>query len=160
MVRLYNVRWLSLGSCVERIKTQWKALKFYFAGQYLVDRLQASQFLYEQLSNPYTKLYCAFLNYVIPLVTKLNVIFQTKSPSIHNFHSHCVSAYKALLSCFVNPTVVRSDATVTDPSHLANHLPLTKLHLGVEAAMLLATDEYKALDLKGASNSTQSFVVN
>ena len=146
MLRFYNVRWLSLGSCVERIFTQWKALKLYFARQYLVDRLQASQFLYEQLSNPYTKLYFAFLNYVIPLVAKLNVIFQAKSPSIHNFHSHCVSPYKALLSCFVNPTVVRSHATVTDASDPANHLPLTKLYLGVEAPMLLATDEYKVLD--------------
>lgn len=149
MLRFYNVRWLSLGSCVERIFTQWKALKLYFAGQYLVDRLQASQFLYEQQSNTYTNLYFAFLNYVIPLVTKLNVIFQAKSPSVHKFHLHCVSAYKALLSCFVNPTVVRSHTTVTDPSDPANHLPLAQLYLGVEAAMMLATDEYKALD-KGA----------
>jgi hypothetical protein len=94
-------------------------------------------------------LYFAFLNYVIPLVTKLNVIFQAKSPSVHKFHLHCVSAYKALLSCFVNPTVVRSHTTVTDPSDPANHLPLAQLYLGVEAAMMLATDEYKALD-KGA----------
>ena len=127
MLRFYNVRWLSLGSCVERIVTQWKALKLFFAGQYFVDRLQASQSLYEQLSNPYTKLYVAFLYYVIPLFSKLNVIFQAKSPSVHNFHLHCVSAYKALLRVSVIPTVVRSYATVADPSDPANHLPLTQL---------------------------------
>ena len=34
---------------------------------------------------------------------------------------------------------------MTDPSDPANHLPLTKLYFGLEAAMLLATDKYKAL---------------
>ena len=146
MLRFYNIRWLSLGNCVERIFAQWKALKLYFSGQYLVDRLQASQFLFEQLSNPYTKLYFAFLSYIVPLVNKLNVIFQSKSPAIHKFQSQCVSAYKVLLSCFIKPNLIQSHVTLIDPFDPANHVPLSQLYLGVEAAKLLLSDEYKVLD--------------
>ena len=85
MLRFYSIRWLCFGSCVERIFNQWAALKLYFNGQHLVDRLQASEFLYEQFSNPFTKLYFAFLKYVIPVVNKMNTIFQSQSPSVIQF---------------------------------------------------------------------------
>ena len=100
----------------------------------VVDRLQVSQFLFEQVSNLYTKLYFAFFAFV-SLVNKLNVIFQSKSPAIHNF-----------LSCFVKPNVIQRHATLIDAFDPANHLPLSQLHLGVEAAKLLLSDEYKVLD--------------
>ena len=143
MLRFYDIRWLSFGSCVERIVLQWDALKLYFTSQYLVDHLQASHFLYEQLSNLITKLYFAFLSYIIPLVNKLNVIFQCKSPSIHNFYSNCVSAYKAILSCFVKPVLLKGNVALIDPSNPANHLPLTQLYMGVTASKLLASQSFK-----------------
>lgn len=144
MLRFYDIRWLSFGSCVERlILGQWDALKLYFTSQYLVDRLQASQFLFEQLSNAITKLYFAFLNYIMSLVNKLNVIFQSETPAIHKFHSNCTSAYKSILSCVVKPILLKGDVAVIDVRNPANNLPLAQLYMGTDAAMLLASDAYK-----------------
>jgi hypothetical protein len=162
MLRFYSIRWLSFGSCVERIYNQWAALKLYFDGQYLVDRLQASEFLHEQLSNPFTKLYFAFLKYVIPVVNKMNTIFQSRSPSVHSFYSDCIAAYKALLSCFVKPALVKRDVITLDPSNSINHLPLSQLYLGVEVSKLLVLQEYTALnkdDLQHFFQRCQHFYV-
>lgn len=43
-------------------------------------------------------------------------------------------------------TIVRSRATLADPTDPANHVPLAELYLGVEVAKMLTANEYKALD--------------
>jgi hypothetical protein len=143
MLRFYDIRWLSFGTCIERLLSQWDALKLYFTSQYSVDRLQASQFLFEQLSNAITKLYFTFLNYIIPLVNKLNVIFQSETPAIHKFYPNCISTYKSILSCFVKPILLKGDVAVIDIRNPANHLPLAQLYMGTDAARLLVSDAYK-----------------
>ena len=143
MLRFYDIRWLSFGSCIERLLGQWDALKLYFTSQYLVDRLQASQFLFEQLSNDITKLYFTFLNYILSLVNKLNVIFQSETAAIHKFYSNCISAYKSILSCFVKPVLLKGDVAVIDVRNPANHLPLAQLYMGTDVARLLVSDAYK-----------------
>lgn len=143
MLRFYDIRWLSFGACVERLLNQWNALKLYFTSQYSVDRLQASQFLFEQLSDPITKLYFAFLNYILSLVNKLNVIFQSEAPIIHKFHANCTLAYTSILSCFVKPVLLKGNVTEIDVRNPANHLPLNQLYMGTDAARLLVSDAYK-----------------
>ena len=143
MLRFYSIRWLSFGSCIERILSQWDALKLYFTSQYFVDRLQTSQFLYEQLSDNIPKLYFAFLSYIIPVVNKLNVIFQYESPAIHKLHSDCTLAYKVILSCFIKPVLLKGDVSLIDPTNSANHLPLTQLYMGVKATKLIASVSFK-----------------
>ena len=161
MLRFSSLRWLSFGSCVERIFNQCAALKLYFDGQYLVDRLQASEFLHEQFSNPFTKLYFAFLKYVIPVVNKMNTIFQSQTSSVHTFYSDCISAYKALLICFIKSALVKRDVTALEPSNSINYLPLSQVYLGVEVAKLLVLQEYTALnkdDLQHFFQRCQQFV--
>ena len=143
MLRFYDIRWLSFGSCIERLLGQWDALKLYFTSQYLVDRLQASQFLFEQLSNDITKLYFTFLNYILSLVNKLNVIFQSETAAIHKFYSNCISAYKSILSCFVKPVLLKGEVAVIDVRNPANHLPLAQLYMGTDVARLLVSNAYK-----------------
>lgn len=145
MLRFYSIRWLSFGFCVERILSQWEALKLFFTSQYLVDRLQASQFLYNQFSDPISKLYFTFLSYIIPVVNKLNIIFQCQSPAIHKLHSNCSLAYKAILSCFIRPVLLKGDVVLIDPENAANHLPLTQLYMGVEASRLLVSNSFKGV---------------
>ena len=143
MLRFYDIRWLSFGSCIECLLGQWDALKLYFTSQYLVDRLHASQFLFEQLPNDITKLYFTFLNYILSLVNKLNIIFQSETAAIHKFYSNCISAYKSILSCFVKPVLLKGDVAVIDVLNPVNHLPLAQLYMGTDAARLLVSDAYK-----------------
>lgn len=45
ILRHYEIRWLSLHACVNRIIEQWDALKLYFHDQYLLDRNLNAEFL-------------------------------------------------------------------------------------------------------------------
>ena len=77
------------------------------------------------------------------MVNKLNVIFQCQSPAIHKLHSHCTLAYKAILSCFIKPLLLKDDVVLIDPANPANHLPLTQLYMGVEASRLLVSSSFR-----------------
>ena len=51
LLRLYDIRWLCLHSCVARILEQWTPLKLYFTLQYLIDRVLASERCYSALND-------------------------------------------------------------------------------------------------------------
>ena len=86
-----------------------------------------------------SKLYFTFLSYTIPVVNKLNIIFQCKSPAIHKLHSNCSLAYKAIIGCFIKPVLLKGDVVLIYHAHAANHLPQTQLYMGVDASRLLAS---------------------
>ncbi|XP_071041980.1 zinc finger protein 862-like [Parasteatoda tepidariorum] len=56
ILKLYDIRWLSLGQCVDRILEQWDALLLYFTEQHLSERLMAAERLYGLYMNPYKKI--------------------------------------------------------------------------------------------------------
>lgn len=68
-----QTRWLSLNSCVKRVLEQYDALKLYFLGEKLIDN-KASD-IYNTLNDPLTKLYLNFLEFALPILVDLNVIF-------------------------------------------------------------------------------------
>ena len=70
-----SLRWFSLSACASRILDQGKALHLYFQLAHTEDRLHSSDFLYSKLSNSYTHLYFQFLEYILSVTDKLNVIF-------------------------------------------------------------------------------------
>jgi len=49
LLKLHDIRWLSLSACVLRILEQWKALHLYFQLAHTEDRLHSSDFLYREL---------------------------------------------------------------------------------------------------------------
>jgi hypothetical protein len=83
LLKLYDIRWLCLRSCVARILEQWTALKLYFSSQYLVDRIMASERCYNSLNDKLCKAYLLFLNFVLPLTNKFNELFQAQYAVLH-----------------------------------------------------------------------------
>ena len=65
---------------------------------------------------------------------------------VHSFYSDCDSAYKALLSCFIKPALVKQDATAFDPSNNIEYLTLFQLCLGMNLVGFFALKEYKAFN--------------
>jgi len=71
-------RWLSLSSVVIRIVEQWDALRLFFSEKWFKEKLIGTQIIYEQLSNPFTKAFFYFLEWVLPKFVLINKYFQTE----------------------------------------------------------------------------------
>lgn len=62
MLRPCQTRWLSLHSAVKKILLNWEALKLFFQGIVLNDKLQSTENILVALRNPVYKLYFLFLD--------------------------------------------------------------------------------------------------
>lgn len=146
ILKLHDVRWLSLSACISRILEQWKALHLYFQLAHTEDRLHSSDFLYRELSNPYTHLYFQFLEYVLSMTDKLNIMFQSPHAMIHCVVKDCFLLYIQVLSCFIKPSVLKvpmQEVLNVDPRDPNIHLPLTQIYGGVKFAKLLESSANK-----------------
>jgi len=68
---------------VKRVFTleQYDALKLYFQGEKLIDNNAPD--IFAMLTDPLNKLYLNFLEFVLPILVDLSVIFQSTKPQIH-----------------------------------------------------------------------------
>lgn len=80
LLQTSQTRWLSLHACVKRINEQYAALKLYFQSEFLLDNKAFSK-----LQNPIYSLYLNFLDFVLPIFTKLNIEFQSERPKIMKY---------------------------------------------------------------------------
>lgn len=93
MLQPCQTRWLSLSSCVKRVLEQYDALKLYFQGEKLIEN-KASDILYGMLTDALTKLYLNFMDFVLPILVDLNVIFQSTKLKIHELYNKMEVVYK------------------------------------------------------------------
>lgn len=139
-MRHYEIRWLSLHACVNRIIEQWDALKLYFHHQYLLDRNLNAEFLQTNFDDNVTKVYFLFLDYVLPIINKFNTIFQSAYCAVHRLYRDMVdNMYKSLLSCYMKAGYVTSTTVETiDPKSEINFLELNQIYFGVMVAKLMS----------------------
>lgn len=71
MLHPSQTRWLSLNSVVSIILEQWESLKLYFTDTYLSQSLISAENIYHGLNDPFMKLGFLFLNWTLPLFTRL-----------------------------------------------------------------------------------------
>lgn len=137
ILRHYDIRWLSLHNCVNRILEQWIPLKLFFQGQYLTDKQQnvSCEFLYNSFNDNLILLYFYFLDFVLPIVNKFNIIFQGDYPVTHTFFKDMSSFFRSILSCFMKSTYVKAtNLSDLDPDASMHYLPLNEMYLGVNVA--------------------------
>ena len=107
ILKLHDIRWLSLSACVSRILEQWGALHLYFQLAHTEDKLHSSDFLYNELCNPYTHLYFQFLEYVLSMTDKLNILFQSSHSMVNCAVKDCNRLYIQILSCFIKASILK-----------------------------------------------------
>ncbi|KAK2708098.1 hypothetical protein QYM36_015704, partial [Artemia franciscana] len=73
LLKVCDVRWLSLESVVMRILEQWRALKVYFYEEFKAIKSASAEKVLKMMENVYTKLYLQFLGFILPQVNKLNI---------------------------------------------------------------------------------------
>ncbi|CAG9790310.1 unnamed protein product [Diatraea saccharalis] len=133
LLRHYDIRWLSLHACVSRIIEQWRALQLFFQDQYLSDRILSSEMIYNFFTSDINKLYFYFLDYILPIVNKFNIIFQGDYPCIEKLYDDASSMYLSILGCFMKTNYIKSTDNVftLDPKSTINYLPLNDMYLGI-----------------------------
>lgn len=139
ILRHYDIRWLSLHACISRIIEQWRALQLFFQDQYLSDRNMSSEFLFNSFTTDINKLYFYFLDYILPIVNKFNIIFQGDYPCIDRLYDDASSMYLSILGCFMKANYIkRTDNVFTlDPKSNVNYLPLKDMYLGIQVGQEL-----------------------
>lgn len=135
-----QTRWLFLHSCVNRVLEQFNALKLYFQGELLIDH-KAKQ-IFEKLSNPCSELYLQFLDFVLPILTTLNILFQSQSPQIHLAYDRMAASYKSILEYYLKPEYIQSvDISLVQYRNPSNFLPHNEIYLGGSCTLALSDDK-------------------
>ena len=64
-------------------------------------------------------MYFLFLDYVLPMFTKFNRLFQSEYPNMHCLTKELVTLYKSLLSCYMTNAYIKSVAVGSlDPTSI------------------------------------------
>lgn len=75
----------------------------------------------QELQNPVTKMFFAFLALILPAVNKVNVEFQATSFRVHKLKKSINSSAKAILSYFMRKESLKDkdlrEINLNDPSH-------------------------------------------
>ncbi|KZS10354.1 Zinc finger-like protein [Daphnia magna] len=113
-------RWFAFEGCNVRMLEQWGPLELYFQS-FLAEDNQAAKKIYCALINPKMKLHYSFLAYVLPLVNKMNVHFQSEKVEIHRLLSSVEAGLRPIMDNFIRPEFLRGksafDVDHTNPRH-------------------------------------------
>ena len=131
-----------MAAVVKRILEQWSALQLFFSEKKLVDRLHSVEHIHNTLSDPFSKLYFLFLDYILPKVTKMNEYFQSDKVLIADLYATIVSAYKEILLCFLNRSYVEcNEISNIEPDNKSEFLDINVVYLGVNVLNQLNSEE-------------------
>ncbi|CAK1583027.1 unnamed protein product [Parnassius mnemosyne] len=101
MLHLSQTRWLSLVAVVERILEQWDALKLFFTNTWLSEKLVSTEIIFNNLNDPFIKLYFNFLAWILPKFTEFNKFFQSENVVITSLNDKIHEIYRDILLCFL-----------------------------------------------------------
>lgn len=145
---LYNsqTRWLSLLQVVRRVIEQYDALRLYFQSQYLVDRVQASEYLFQRLSDPINLCYLEFMEFILPYIMDVNVEFQAESPRIHLLYSRMTTLLKTILEFYIKPRYLQNlNLSTIEYSNPNLFMKIEDIYLGSKIAGKFSTNQFSEL---------------
>ena len=136
-----QTRWLSLEKVVCRILDLYEPLKIYFAMCYQVEKIDTAKSIFQNLEDPIVRLYLEFLKYILPTINKLNKMFQSEQPQIHNIHDGIKRLVCSLFDNFIKPEYLRKTKTENvDYRSPYNLIENEKLYLGILIPILLESN--------------------
>ncbi|KAK4291750.1 hypothetical protein Pmani_035437 [Petrolisthes manimaculis] len=155
-------RWLSLEEVVKRIMEQWPSLTLYFTSAALEDGMAVASSVLQELHNPITNMFFAFLTFILPAVNKVNVEFQATSFRVHKLWSSINSSVKAILSYFMKRESLKNkDLSKINPKDPSNYLKLEDIYRGArfESIALDCSSSISKKDLHEFQVKTLNFYV-
>ncbi|KRG03793.1 uncharacterized protein LOC26527476 [Drosophila mojavensis] len=149
----YEIRWLSFHCCVARVLEQWDALIAFFQEEYEVDNNLSAEYILSNLKNPTVKLYLLFLDYILALVNKFNIIFQSSRSVVHHLYKTMSEFYKSVLACYMQEMYINNtDLNAIEPTNTFYFVHIKDMYLGIKVETELSTNsldkEHKLAFLK------------
>lgn len=150
ILRPSQTRWLSLQSVVNRILEQWSALQLFFSNEALAENIKKAEHILAALNNNIFKIYFLFLSYILDIVNKLNVEFQTEGYTMHILLSKVTGMYKTVLKNFMHRDYVDKDMLHLDQIsfHPASYLQLSEIYVGAKCELILLKQSVSDDELK------------
>lgn len=103
------------------------------------------EYIVKDLKDPSVFLYFNFLNLILPTFTKLNLLFQRDTPTVHLLYDQIIQLFKNLRRYFCRQDAVdKADLMKFDPMLTSNHLPLNQIYLGAAIHGILQADIYSS----------------
>ena len=119
---------------MERILENWDALLEYFQQAVQTDKLKSAEIILNELQNTCTKTYLHFMKYVLSYFNKINALFQSKKPLVHELHSESVKIFMKLGQNFIRHELLCVTVDVRSPH---TSLSVEDIFLGTECNDLL-----------------------
>lgn len=88
--------------------------------------------VFQEMQNPVTKMYFAFLTFIVPAVNKVNIEFQGTSLGIHKLCTSISSSLKPFSATLWNVTNWKTNLTHSSVSDPSNCLPLGDIYRGTK----------------------------
>jgi len=140
-----QTRWLSLACVVERLLEQWDALKLFFTDKWISDKLLSSETIYNQLSDPFTKGYFYFLQWILPKFTTLNQYFQTDNIVLNTLHTKMEITFKDILLTYMRRDyILQTPLSEIDPLCNSQINSNSEIYFGVKIMNHIILDCIKA----------------
>jgi hypothetical protein len=139
-LQLHKVRWLSLGAVVDRTLEQYDVLlRFFDEERKKCSNKEKAQRIFANLENPYSRLYYEFLSFILKLVCKKNLEFQTEAPKIHCLHLKMCSFFRTVVGMYLKDDYIeRTDEEFIEykertTTNARNWEPLNAVDIGPTA---------------------------
>jgi len=124
-------------------------------------RLNAAEAIYQELTNPFTKMFYHFLAYVFPKVVTFNSYFQSESVVLTSLDEKMRKTFKELLEVYMKRDyVARTKLSEIQPNREDEFLPLENMYFGVEVMKDLQKEEIfkNAIELTDFSVRCRAFM--
>jgi len=137
LLKLFDTRWLSLRDCVHRYLQMYDPIFHYFKKEVDSKRSKGDvkvKAIFERLQNPFNKIYLKFLDFILPIITDVNLEFQCEKPKIHVMYRRMENLFKTVGLFYLKEKYVEeNDVRSIDFNNPANFVDLFKIDLGAAA---------------------------
>nr|XP_023013328.1 uncharacterized protein LOC111503289 [Leptinotarsa decemlineata] len=133
-----QTRWLSLQAAVDRVLENWNPLVMFFTNECFEQDLNSCNKILENLNHPIYKMYFKFLSYVLDIVNRLNLEFQSEKTKIHLVQKRVRDLYRTLLRNFIKKEHIdKTPIQNINPSNPRSIIELEKMYLGAQVELMI-----------------------
>ena len=158
ILKVSDIRWLSIAPCVQRVLDQYEELKLHFQLVKDEECNYTAELLYQMYCTPENKLYLLFLKPILLELNRVNKLFQLDKGSPVKLLGELITLYSTMLLRVVKPTTFSTWSAVLafDFEKTSNYLPQSAVYFGVEFHLFLGElkmEEMQANNIKERSTA-------
>ncbi|CAL9682940.1 unnamed protein product [Knipowitschia caucasica] len=139
ILQLSDTRWLAISECVNRVLTQYVALKLHFQLTKDSERSYGAELLYQMYQDDINLIYLKFLHPIVSELNRLNKMFQLEKPNPAKMLTELLAFYRSLIERIGKPKTFTDWKDIMDYNLTeGNLLPIDAVDFGVQFRLALS----------------------